>query len=109
MKIRSPRLVWFFAIALIHYLATWGSFLIAFGATMRRFDTGQEPDVLETMCVAASDVLAFPVLPLLKSVSVSVPGPLGHFPFLANSALWAFLIVALIVRSRRRKPNRSRE
>jgi len=71
---------------------------------MARFDTGGEPGWVETTAEPLFSILSFPVLPLLDRLpGLRFPGLWGYVPLMANSTLWAVVVLALF-QARRRMP-----
>ena len=75
---------------LLHAVVSTGSFIVAFGRSMGRFDTGEEAGLVEMGLRAMSEFLLFPLTTLLYSLSKGsqfFPGLLGYIPIVANSLL----------------------
>lgn len=107
MHIQAKTIVGFCVITGVHYVLTIGSLLFSFGVSMDRFDSARPASILEKMMSGTTSILSFPTLPLLKYLPVSFSGLWGHLPFLANSALWAFLILVFVARARKKPPNQT--
>lgn len=75
-----------------HLLVTVISFLISFGSSMSRFDTGAAASVGERVASLTFEVLHWPIVPLCMVLPIPLPGLIGWLPFLLNSALWAFCL-----------------
>src|SRR5262245_20456235 len=80
----------------IHFGLSVLTFVLSFGSTMARFDTGAEPSGSDRFVSGLSAVFAFLVVRLLSGIdSAFLPGVLGWLPFIANSVLWAIVVVLL--------------
>ena len=94
--------------AIAHYVATVAVLLRNLGSVMRDFDAGGPPQV--TLADRAFDLLQqtlfFPLVAplgdLWPKAILTGAFPLQHVPLIANSMLWAFTMVALVWRWRRR-------
>jgi hypothetical protein len=82
------------AVASVHAALSLGTFLIRFGHTMARFETGAPPTLVERVIDAAILILFFPVVHLARQAPHGwFSGLWGYVPFLLNSAICAVLIV----------------
>ncbi len=95
-------------VAIAHYMASVAVLLRNFGSTMRDFDTGGPPHVtpadraFELLQHALFFPLVAPLGDLWPTAIRTGAFPLQHVPFIANSMLWAFTMVALVWLRRRR-------
>lgn len=81
-------------VASVHAALSLGAFLIGFGHTMARFETGAPPTLSERVIDAAILILFFPVVHLARQAPHGwFSGLWGYVPFLLNSAVWAVLVV----------------
>jgi hypothetical protein len=91
-----------------HWVLSMMLLLSAMGSTMGRMDGGGLPDLRERAVGSMLDVLLFPLVqPLGTALMRFVPRgfPLEHAMFVANSLLWAMVLVTLARRqSARRVP-----
>ncbi len=101
---RPKTIFWFCALGLTHYIVTLGTLCLSFRSTMDRFDSGRVASIPEKIMAGATDVLSLPLVPLLKFSPIRFSGLSGHIPFLANSALWAAVILSIGIWLRKKEP-----
>lgn len=88
-------------IAIVHYAATIIVILRNFGSTMRGFDSGDisESTAADRMFELLQHILFFPLVAPLGDVWPTAlrtgAFPRQHVPFIANSLLWALVLVTL--------------
>ena len=86
-------------VSALHFLIFFGSFLLSFGASMERLDTGEPANLIETLLNWATEILGFPVLTLLDFMPWGVvPGALDLVPFALNSLVWGCVIAFVLSR-----------
>ncbi len=91
------------AIATLHFATGMFLFLVSFGASLRRFETGLAPTGGERVVGWAVEVLLFPMTLTVSLWPKALAGPLEYVPFLLNSLLWgAGLSLGAAWMSRRR-------
>ena len=85
----------FASVTAIHLVSTIGLLLYVFGAGMARFDSGVPGGLTETVAGWLLAVLNIPVLTVLNRLPARWGSGLwGYIPFLANSSLWGWVVVA---------------
>ncbi|MCA1562966.1 MAG: hypothetical protein LC804_22795 [Acidobacteria bacterium] len=96
-------MILFVLVASAHLIATVGLLVYTFGAGMARFDIPAERPWIEAAAAVLLNVLAFPLLPWLSRLpALRLPGLWGYLPLVANSALWALVILVVFRMGRRR-------
>jgi hypothetical protein len=81
--------------ALVHAIVSVAIFIVSFGRSMARFDTGDDPSVFEVLLSTLSEVLFFPLMHLLNLFEPAprvFAGLFGYIPIIANSLLWGCVI-----------------
>ena len=91
------RALLFTSITAVHCLITILLLAYTFGAGMSRFDTGVPASARERIAATLLEVCGFPLLTVLFGMTPQswFSGLFGYLPFLANSALWAYVILAV--------------
>ena len=80
---------WVLPIAGVHFLVHGGLFILTFGRSMSRFDSGEPAGLVERMADAMVSVLSLPLLPIALSLpSDWFSGFAGYAPLALNSLLW---------------------
>jgi hypothetical protein len=87
---------------LIQTTVTFVLFLISYASVMHRFDTGEATTLIDRLIGGAAQVFAFPIVTLVRLLSLRIPGLLGWAPFILNGLLWSSLVVLALEYRRRR-------
>lgn len=89
------RVITVLLVTAAHFVATICSIVLSFGAVMSGFDDPAQAvsPVTERLMIGISNTLTFPLMPLFSRVGTRSPAPIQHLMFLANSLLWASLLV----------------
>jgi hypothetical protein len=92
------HLLLLFALAVGHVVLTVVMTVFVFGSGMSRFGTGDPAPLGVRIAGALVEVLAYPVLPLVARLPLTMQPsgfPGEHLLFLANGLIWAAGILAL--------------
>lgn len=102
---RSPVVV-ISVVTLSHFLLHVTAVLFSFGASMKYFESGEEPTASVQILNTIETILAFPLVLLIQQLPTGGTGHWGTLIFLANSFLWGLAAWIFLARIRKRSSRR---
>ncbi|MDB6125951.1 MAG: hypothetical protein JWQ71_4944 [Pedosphaera sp.] len=80
----------------LHFVVSFGVFLLAFGGTMGRFESGVAPSLFGRVCDVAVDILWFPFMWVGGLLGIG-KGRAEWLLLIANSLLWGVVLYGLLL------------